>query len=248
MKKLWFSLYDNNPYNGDDPVFFDINNFKGISDLKQNAEVIYEELIEFLKHQTMETHFNVTMTSKKGSWKVRSLRVWGVEMYQYQQHFKNTMRLINNIDNVVNIGFNVLEANSRIHPHQGDTNAIIRCHLGLEIPDQTDECYIEVNGQRKSWHKGDIIAFTDAYTHYAANNTSQRRIIFLFDILKPEYLRKKNLICATVIMSFYMQQIGNLFPSLYHFPRKHFRYLLFPFVKILQIAILLRNRVKRWLY
>lgn len=243
--KLWFSLYDNNAYEGTEPVYYDVDNIRGIDELKKNTDLIYGELKNFLKVQQMESHFNITMVAIPYSWKVRSLRVWGVEMYQYQKYFPQTMKIVDGISNVVNIGFNLLEPDAVINPHQGDTNAIIRCHLALEVPDETENCYIEVNGHKKAWKRGEVVAFTDAYTHRAANNTSQRRIIFLFDILKPEYSEKKNLICATVLTSFYLQQIGNIFPVLYKLPRRVFKYLLYPLVKLIQISIPVRNKIKR---
>ena len=48
------------------------------------------------------------------SWKVRSLRVWGVDMYDIQKHFPETIKLLNEISCVVNIGFNLLEPDAKI--------------------------------------------------------------------------------------------------------------------------------------
>ncbi|GIV26506.1 MAG: hypothetical protein KatS3mg027_0320 [Bacteroidia bacterium] len=242
---LWFSLYDNNNYQGTETAFEDVSHLKGIRELQENTEVVYLELLNFIAQNEMESQFNITMVERPKTWKVRSLRVWGVEMYQYQKFFPKTMELLSKIDNIVNIGFNLLEPYAIIKPHQGDTNAIIRCHLGLEVPQNKEHCYLVVNNEKKHWEKGEILAFTDAYTHYAKNETNERRIILLFDILRPEYIHKKNLICATVITSFYLQQIGNFFPALYKFPRKIFRWLLFPIIKIIQLVIPIRNKLKK---
>lgn len=243
---LWFSLYDNNEYEGAEPFFYnEINKVKGIPLLIENTNIIYEELLNFIAQQEMEPQFNTTMVARPKTWKVRSLRVWGVEMYSYQKHFPKTMALLSQIDNVVNVGFNLLEPHSKIKPHQGDTNAIIRCHLGLEIPAQKEKCYLMVKTEKKHWEKGNILAFTDAYTHYAENQTEDRRIILLLDILKPEYTSKKSLICATVLTSFYLQQLGNFFPALYQLPRKYFKVLLYPVVKFIQLAIPIRNFLKK---
>ncbi len=35
----------------------------------------------------IESHFNTMMVEKPKSWRVRSLRVWGTEMYDVQKHF-----------------------------------------------------------------------------------------------------------------------------------------------------------------
>ncbi len=242
---LWFSLYDNNEYQGNEIVYWEVHHIKGIKELENNTEVIYQELLEFIAHQEMESHFNITMVEKPKTWKVRSLRVWSVEMYQYQKYFPQTMALLSQIDNVVNVGFNLLEPHSKIKPHQGDTNAIIRCHLPLEVPEEKEQCFLVVKNEKKYWEKGKVLAFSDTYTHYAENNTHQRRIILLFDILRPEFASQKLKISATVLTSFYLQQIGNFFPALYKLPRKYFKYLLYPMIKIIQWAIPARNYLKK---
>ncbi len=245
MKKCWFSLYDNNEYKGKEEPYYEISEWKGIKELKEKTEVIYKECLDFISRHEMESHFNVTMVEKPMSWKVRSLRVWGVEMYAYQKFFPETMRYLSDIDNVVNIGFNLLCPGAIIKAHQGDTNAILRCHLGLEVPKEKEKCYLSVKEEKKYWEKGEIIAFMDAYTHYAVNESSERRIILLFDLLNPRYVNKKNLICATVLTSFYMQQMGNYFPFLYSVPRRFFRLFLFPMVKFIQWVIPVRNWMKK---
>lgn len=101
----------------------------------------------------MEAYFNITTVEKPQTWKVRSLRVWGVEMYTYPKYFPKTMSLLSNIPRVVNIGFNLLEPHAVIKPHQGDTNAIIRCHLALKVPDEKEKCYLCVKNQKKTLGK-----------------------------------------------------------------------------------------------
>lgn len=242
---LWFSLYDNNQYAGNEPSYYEVSHLKGIKELVENTDIIYQELLQFIQQESMEAHFNLTMVEKPNTWKVRSLRVWGVEMYQYQKHFPKTIQLLSNIDNVINVGFNLLEPFSKIKEHQGDTNAIIRCHLALEVPEEKDKCFLVVNQEKKYWKKGEIIAFTDAFIHHAENQSPQRRIILLFDILKSEYSSQKNLICATILASLYLQQIGNLFPSLYKMNRKIFKPLLYIPVQIIKLLIPFRNNIKK---
>ncbi|GAB4198695.1 MAG: hypothetical protein Fur0023_00220 [Bacteroidia bacterium] len=242
---LWFSLYDHKEYAGNEPAFWDVSNISGIKELKQNTDIVYRELLEFLSTQEMEAHFNVTMVEKPKTWKVRSLRVWSVEMYQYQKHFPKTMQLLSGIPYVVNAGFNLLDPQAKIKPHQGDTNAIIRCHLALEVPQDKEKCFLCVKNEKRFWEKGEILAFSDTYTHYAENQTKERRIILLFDILRPEFVHKKYHISATVLTSFYLQQIGNIFPVLYKIPRKQFKWILYPFVKMMEWAIPVRNYIKR---
>ncbi|MBN8696182.1 MAG: aspartyl/asparaginyl beta-hydroxylase domain-containing protein [Bacteroidetes bacterium] len=242
---LWFSLYNNSEFQSDLPAYPDIRSTEGINDLEKNYLTVLKELDTYIQQNGIKSHFNITMVEKPESWKVRSLLVWGVKMYQFQKHFPETMKLMNNIPGVVNICFNALEPQSKIVPHFGDTNAVIRCHLGLQIPSSLPACGLKVKNIEKSWEPGKVIGFIDAYTHEAWNLTDQRRTILLFDILKPEFIHQKNKVCATVLMSFYLQNLGNIFPSLYKMNRSIFKILLWPFIMFLQLAIPIRNFLKK---
>ncbi|MEO8761515.1 MAG: aspartyl/asparaginyl beta-hydroxylase domain-containing protein [Bacteroidia bacterium] len=241
---IWFSVFDNKEYVSNDPPFADISSIKQIENLERNYKTILAELQQYITANEMESHFNVTMVEKPKTWKVRSLRVWGVEMYEVQKHFQKTMALLNDIPNVINIGFNLLEPQAKIKPHSGDTNAITRCHLGLKIPAGQPTCAIMVKNEVRGWQEGKAIGFIDAYPHEAWNLSTEKRIILLFDILQPTYVKQKNKICATILTSLYLQNIGNRFQSLYKTNRKKFKLILYPFILFLQLAIPLRNRIK----
>jgi len=242
---LWFSLYNHNEYNSNEKPFADISSYEGISDLQTNWELVFNEFKNYSNVNTIQSHFNTTMVEKPKTWRVRSLRVWGTEMYDIQKHFPQTMKLLNAIPNTVSMGFNILEPNSKIKPHCGDTNAIYRCHLGLQIPQDNKSCAIKVLNEEKHWEQGKVLAFEDAFMHEAWNNSDEIRIILLFDVLKPEFAQQKNKICATILTSFYLQQLGNTFPKLYNVNRSFFKFLLFPFVLFLRLAIPIRNRLKK---
>ncbi|HWY37078.1 MAG TPA: aspartyl/asparaginyl beta-hydroxylase domain-containing protein [Bacteroidia bacterium] len=242
---LWFSLFTNAAYKSDEKPFADISSVPGIKNLQENYPEILQELEEYLVSHKMLGHFNATMVDAPQSWKVRSLKVWSVEMYEVQEHFKKTMNLLNAVPGIINIGFNVLEPGAKIKPHGGDTNAIIRCHMGLKVPAPAPTCALKVKGEERGWENGKILAFMDAFEHEAWNLSGERRIILLFDILRPEYRERKNKICATILTSLYLQNIGNFWPGLYKMNRKIFRIALWPFILFLQMAIPLRNSLKK---
>lgn len=243
--KLWFSLLHQRFYQGIESAFPDVSELKGIKELEERSAVVFKELESYLKEHVMESQFNVTMVEKPKTWKVRSLRVWGVEMYDIQKYFPETMKLLAGVDGVINIGFNLLEPNAAIKPHCGDTNAIIRCHLGLLIPEENDSCAIKVNNEIKYWQQGKVIGFVDAYNHEAWNKTNKKRIIMLFDILKPEYISRKNKICGVVISSLYIQQIANYIPQLYKVNPILLYPITYPLSFLMSLLIPLRNYLKK---
>ncbi len=239
--KLWFSLYTHKEYKSKEPPFVDISHVKGVKELEQNYEVILKELEQYLEKNSLVIHFNKTMVEKAQTWKVQGLGAWGWKNYAKRIYFPKTMALFNAVPNVTNISFNLLEPQSKIKPHQGDTNAVIRCHLGLKIPAEAPVCAIKVKDEMKGWQAGKVIAFIDAYTHEAWNLTDETRIILLFDIMKPEFIKQKSKICATVRTSMTIQILGNYFPKIYTTDRKKFKIILYPLVVFHQITTPLRN-------
>lgn len=233
------------PYLGNELNYPDVSIISGISELEKNYKSVLLELENYLKNNVLETQFNSTMVSKPKSWKVRSLRVWGVEMYDIQKKFPETLNLLSKIDGVVNIGFNLLEPGAKILSHSGDTNAIIRCHLGLIIPEENDSCAIKVNNEIKNWTLGKVIGFTDAYEHEAWNNTDKQRVILLFDILSPEHTSSKNKICGVVLASFYLQRLGNIFPKLYKVNPIWVYPISYSLAFMIRLLIPLRNYLKK---
>jgi ornithine lipid ester-linked acyl 2-hydroxylase len=239
--KLWFSLFTKKEYQGTEPPFVDINHIKGVKELENNYLVILKEFEEYLENNNLESHFNNTMVEKPETWKVQGLRGWTRQNYSKQRHFPKTVALLNAIPNITTMCFNVLEPHAKIKPHQGDTNAIIRCHLGLKIPATSPVCQLTVKGETKDWQAGKVIAFIDAYTHQACNLSNEPRLILLFDIIKPKFIKQKSMICATVRTSFSMQRIGNVLPGIYNMNRSVFKFILRPYIFLIQLKLPLFN-------
>lgn len=207
MKKLWFSLYDSSLlYKGDETEYFDARQFQWANELGEHTEGIYNELKVFIESNELPSHYSASMVSKKNSWKTIPLKTWSIEHTKNQKLFPFTYSLIKKYPEIISASFNLLEANSRIKPHCGDTNAIWRCHLGLEIPSVLPECGFKVREESLSWEKGKWIIFMDAYKHEAWNETNKNRYIFLIDVIRPEFIKKKKYVCSTVMTSLFLQR------------------------------------------
>jgi aspartyl/asparaginyl beta-hydroxylase (cupin superfamily) len=242
---LWFSLYTKKEYIGKEDAFVDVSNISGIKELEKNYLSILKELEQYLETNSLNAHFNATMVDKASTWKVQGVRSWRKESYRKQKHFPKTMELLNALPGVSTISFNLLEPQATIKPHSGDTNAIIRCHLGLKIPAGLPACGLKVKDEVKAWQSGKVLAFTDAYRHEAWNCCDETRIILLFDMIKPEFKKQTNKICSTIHASFFMQKIGNTFPIIYKVNRKIYKLALFPLVLLFRLKIPIANKRNR---
>lgn len=207
MKKLWFSIYDFSfRYHGDEPAFIEPQQFEWARELAANTDKIHNELKKYLDDHNLESYFNTSMVSKKNSWRTIALKTWSIELYKNQHYFPYTTSLINKYPEIISASFNLLEPKSDIKPHCGDTNAIYRCHLGLEIPEGLPEVGFKVNEQQKAWKTGEWLVFMDAYTHEAWNNSDKPRFIFLMDVMRAEFQEKKSVVCSTVLTSLFLQK------------------------------------------
>lgn len=207
LPKLWFSIYNlNNTYSGSEAEFIDYKSFDWANDLKSNVNIIKEELETYLKDHELESYFNTSMVSKKNSWRTIALKNWSIELFKNQKYFPNTTALLNKYPQIISSSFNLLTANSNIHAHSGDTNAIYRCHLGINVPESLPHCGFRVKNEFKSWENNEWLIFMDAYDHEAWNNSNKDRYIFLIDVLRDEFKEQKQLVCSTVRTSLFLQK------------------------------------------
>lgn len=92
-------------------------------------------------------------------------------------------------DDLYSLAFSNFEANTiikphfdRLHPHN-----IIRCHLGITVPD--GDCKLKVNGHERKWSEGEFLIFDDAFEHEAWNRTETNRIVLLIDLFKDRVIK-----------------------------------------------------------
>ncbi len=207
LKKLWFSIYNlNSIYSGDEKEFIDPSDFEWAKEIASKIDIIKGELEMYLKNNQLESYFNTSMVSKKNSWKTIALKSWSIELFKNQKHFPVTSSLLNKYPQIISSSFNLLTANSKIHAHSGDTNAIYRCHLGIEIPEGLPDCGFKVKNELRAWENNKWLIFLDAYHHEAWNNTAKDRYIFLIDVLRDEFRPKKSKVCSTVLTSLFLQK------------------------------------------
>ncbi|MGF1461700.1 MAG: aspartyl/asparaginyl beta-hydroxylase domain-containing protein, partial [Maricaulaceae bacterium] len=70
-----------------------------------------------------------------------------------------------------------------ISPQRGLTNARLLCHAPLVIP---ENCWIRVGNQVRTWTPGELLIFDDSVEHEAKNDSSETRLVLIFDIWRPE--------------------------------------------------------------
>lgn len=245
VKKPWYSVWGER-YNGNQPSFYKREDLPWVSVLEDNWEVMRDELLTLIedKPSHLQPYFiNETMAFPPKKWKTMGLLYWKFKIHKNCKRCPKTMAVINSIDKITSFSISVLEPGSNINPHQGDTDAVIRCHLGLIIPGELPNLGFQVGKDIKGWQEGQCLPFCDAITHTAWNHTDERRIIINLDVMRKELLKEQNSICAHVLASSVLQM---LYPRLPFLSSKtgYWRKAIYHFVRILIKGILPIQR--RW--
>lgn len=81
--------------------------------------------------------------------------------------------------------FSIIGPGKHVPLHRGVTNGLVRCHLGLRIPQGPGACEMEVGGQRCVWREGELIFFDDTFPHQVWNETQGERAVLLLDFDRP---------------------------------------------------------------
>jgi aspartyl/asparaginyl beta-hydroxylase (cupin superfamily) len=210
---IWYS-YTLKPYslNEQENGFYNPADFEWTKHLETHFQGIKSEIISYVNSHELKPYFNKSLLSRKNSWKTDGLLFWGYFIRKNHKHFKYSWNAIKEIPGLVSFSISVLEANSSIKAHNGDTNAIIRVHLPLVVPEELPICSFTVNDETRAWEEGKPLLFNDAQLHSAQNLSDKKRIVLLIDVIRPEFMNKRTEICAKVLNGLSWQWQTQKFP------------------------------------
>jgi len=212
----WFNEFGGR-YSGDHPSFYDPTTLPWVKILEENWKTIRDELftLKDSNPDRIQPYFiNKGMSFPPQKWHTMGLYFWKFTMHKNCRKCPETVKILRSIPNVVSASLSLLEANSNINPHQGDTDAVIRCHLGLSIPGKIPDCGFQVDMEKQSWQEGKVMPFCDARSHTAWNHTSGPRYVLIMDVMRPEFARRENEVCSHVLASSVVQMLYQRFPGL----------------------------------
>ncbi len=219
---LKFNYWDLNFDVSDEANYFNASDYKWSLYIEQNSETIIDEINKFLAKNLNELkpYFIKELDNESKGWKTISFKTWGIPVKNNLAKSETISDLLSQFPEIVSASLNYLGPHSKINGHHGDTNGIFRCHFGVKIPSSFPEIGFSVSGEEKAWEKGKILIFNDAKYHHAWNNTDEDRIIFLFDVIRPEFIIHKKKICLKVRSFLLLQYLLAKMPILKNFSRK----------------------------
>jgi aspartyl/asparaginyl beta-hydroxylase (cupin superfamily) len=199
MEPAHFRIYGD--YAGQEPAFYDPDQFPWAESLRRNWQVIREEFDAYLAQGgVLRPNFAPDAVELTGWLGVNFF----TSLCRYDANcraFPRTVAILESIPNLASAFINLLEPHCGLPPHFGDTNVAYRVHLGLVVPGGVEECGIQVDTERRGWGEGQVLVFNDARKHSVWNRSERPRVILVCDVMKPQYGGATPRLCGRVLGS-----------------------------------------------
>jgi ornithine lipid ester-linked acyl 2-hydroxylase len=163
----------------DRKTFYEAAEFDFALHLEANWEKIRQELAALKGEHFID--WSERYLYKEG-WQTFGLYAFGVKIDKNCRLCPETTKLVENIPGLVTAGFSALAPGTHIAPHTGYPDGVLRCHLGLVIP---ENCALRVSDTSRSWQEGKCLVFDDTLEHEAWNKSDRTRVILLLDFKAP---------------------------------------------------------------
>lgn len=96
-----------------------------------------------------------------------------------------TAKALELVPNLETAFFSILAPGKHVPEHRGVSKGMVRAHLGLRVPEDSEQCWMDCGESRIEWREGELVFFDDTYQHAVWNNTDEERAVLLFDFERP---------------------------------------------------------------
>ncbi len=212
MNKVWYASSGKWFKEDGESMFFKPYDFKWAVDIENNWPEIKDEVQNLVKETDKEFTSNKYVgLTQDDSWSSYTFLFWQIRVKKppLGERCPILYRYLQQVPGLVSFSLSRIAPQTTLKEHRGDTNAVMRCHLGIEIPAGLPDCGLQAGLEQQGWGEGKWLFFNDAYKHSAWNNTDKRRIVIIMDVIRPEFLYKTKSICANIRARHFVLQITN---------------------------------------
>lgn len=174
------------------PVFFDIDktypSLNRITEhfpiIKQEFEAALTKLDNLPQYHDLDPRQAEISNACEKKWSIFMLYLMGHQSDEAQQLCPTTCQLINDIPNLSQVFFSILEPGKSIPKHNGPYMGYLRYHLGIQVP-QENSPQIIINDLPYTWSEGKAVFFDDSWPHEVKNKSDDYRAVLIIDVLRP---------------------------------------------------------------
>jgi ornithine lipid ester-linked acyl 2-hydroxylase len=192
MKKFGHALEDwvadQSPFGNSSII--DAKAFEWVERLEKNSGAIRQEVVALLNGPThlLDIHElspRQTNLGKDGGWKSYFFCLLGHRIEGSYKRCPETGKLLDSIPGLALAFFSVLAPGMHIKRHRGAYKGVVRCHLGLIVPEPRTAVRMTVGDEMVYWEEGKCVIFDDTHKHEVWNDTDGIRVVLLFDVYRP---------------------------------------------------------------
>ncbi len=168
--------------------FQDVGAFPALRTLGDNWRVFREEGLALMDQGRIRAATGPNdvgfHTFFKRGWKRFYLKWYGDAPPSALMLCPRSVALLEAVPSVKGAMFALLPPGGKLGRHRDPFAGSLRYHLGLDTPNH-DDCWIEVDGVRRSWRDGEAMIFDETFVHEAFNGCDKTRLILFCDIERP---------------------------------------------------------------
>jgi aspartyl/asparaginyl beta-hydroxylase (cupin superfamily) len=166
-------------------TFYDSREFEWAQVLEDSYPIIKHELMQVLAEDA--AGFKAYMSEQQqrlGGWNTFNFWFYGKKFEENCARCPETTRVLESLPRFEkdHIMFSALNPHSRIPPHTGPMNGILRAHLGLVVP---NGCFVRVGPDERTWEEGKVLVFDDSFEHEVFNHSDAVRIVLFMNFWHP---------------------------------------------------------------
>ncbi len=233
-------------YYGSLPSYYPNEWFPELNLLKENWEAIRDEILAYEKERGVITGMgSYSPAAVTGNdWSTINLMSYMVLFHKNRKKFPMLTKLTDQIPSITTVTISVLSPHTEIKPHFGDTNGVIRAHLGLIVPDPYPTIAMKVGNEVKGWADGELLFFTIVQQHSVWSRSDKKRYVLIVDFVAKVLEDKQVEICAKTLGSqtyiFLYKRIG----FFKHLPEFVVRSLCFAFSTLWRVLLPIQRKIK----
>ena len=176
------------------PAFFNISKtYPDLLQLDHHYNAIKSELeglkkknLNIPRYHDIDT-FQKAISAQKNpdkNWRTFMINMMGDFNDEALKLVPQTCKILNDIPNLFQAFFSILDPQKSIPAHKGVYRGYIRYHLGLQVP-KNNPPQIRVKDSIYTWQNKKSVMFDDSWEHEVINNCLEERIVLIVDVLRP---------------------------------------------------------------
>jgi aspartate beta-hydroxylase len=135
-------------------------------------------------------------------WRMFIMKAYGVDVPENLSRCPVMAGILTSTPEVLSAAFSFLAPRKHIPPHRGPFRGIMRFHLILKMPLDSEglpAAVLTIDGKPHRLSEGSQLLWDDTYTHEVLNGSDEVRVALLLDVKRPQMPLDMRLLSAGII-------------------------------------------------